>query len=263
MKIEETGWENPNIEDYRQEDLKIARDFAQRMEEEVGQLMKALVIFGSLARIEVSEESDIDILIILDDVSMQITDEVRESFRIISEKAISDISEDLHVHTVTLTAYWRYVREGDPIMINILRDGVALIDEGIFEPFQVLLERGGIKPTAEAVYNYLSMAPAGIQSAEDRKLKSVVDLYWSVIDAAHSAIMKEGKIPRTPSEVPRMIKKMEWMTKKDSKLVDRLYNLAKDIMNKKKNKIKGKELDKLLKKSRKFVDKVRKKVMES
>lgn len=261
MKVEESGWENPNIEDYKKEHLEIARDFARKMEKEVGQLMKSLVLFGSTARVEVSEEGDIDILIILDDISMKLTDEVRESFRIISEEAIADISEKLHVHSINLTSYWRYIREGDPIMINILRDGIALIDQGVFEPMQVLLERGAIKPTEEAVYNYLSMAPSGVRSAEDRKLGCIVDLYWAAIDAAHAAIMEEGKIPRTPSEIPKMVKDIEWLDKKDSQLVETLYGLAKDVMKKRKNQVSGKEVDKYIKKTRKLVNKIREKII--
>ncbi|MCJ7757484.1 MAG: hypothetical protein MUP24_05005, partial [Gillisia sp.] len=83
--------------------------------------------------------SDIDILIIIDDVRAELTAEFVEAYRVIVEKIAFKISKKLHITTLKLTNFWDYTRAGDPIVINMLRDGIPLMDYGFFEPLQILL----------------------------------------------------------------------------------------------------------------------------
>ena len=105
------------------------------------------------------KQGDIDILIVFDDVSVNLTPEIVSTYRIIIEKVISEVSTRLHVTTIKLTTYWEYVRAGDPIGMNILRDGVALLDTGFFDPLHALLVRGRIRPSPESVWTYLRELP--------------------------------------------------------------------------------------------------------
>ena len=151
--------QNPNVKGYSRDELTIAYEFARKMHKEFGELIKALVLFGSSARHTVNKQGDIDILVVFDDVTIAPTSEIVEAYRIIVEKLVADTSMRLHITTVKLTTFWEYVRAGDPVGMNILRDGVALLDTGFFDPLRALLIRGRIRPSEEAVWTYFARAP--------------------------------------------------------------------------------------------------------
>ena len=102
------------------EALQIARRFAKKIYDEFGTFLKAVVLFGSSARKK--SKNDIDVLVIVDDISMVLGAEVAETYRIIVEKIMLDVSKRLHVTTLKMTSFWEYIRTGDPVGVNILRD---------------------------------------------------------------------------------------------------------------------------------------------
>ena len=125
---------------YPKLDRDLARKFAKIVNAELGDLVSALVLFGSAARGSSNKSSDIDILIVTDDVHINMNKELVETYRIIIQKAVAKVNPDrLHIQTLPLTTFWEYVRAGDPVAVNILRDGIALIDKGFFDPLQLLL----------------------------------------------------------------------------------------------------------------------------
>jgi hypothetical protein len=100
------------------------------------------------------------------------------------------VSKKLHITTFKYTSFWEFVRNGDPIAINILRDGVPLIDREFFRPLQLLLLQGRIRPSQEAVWNYYYKSPETLQASKIKMISAVMDLYWAVIDAEPCALMK-------------------------------------------------------------------------
>ena len=124
---------------YNPADLKIARKFANKVYKELGDFVVALTMFGSTARGERHKHGDIDILVIIDDIHVRLNREIVETYRIIIAKAAADVdSKRLHVQTMAWSSFWEYVRVGDPVAINVLRDSIALIDIGFFDPLQIL-----------------------------------------------------------------------------------------------------------------------------
>ena len=107
---------------YQKHELDIAYEFAKETKKELKELLRALILFGSTARkINPNDKTnDIDILIIVDDVSIQLSPELVQTYRIILEKIVAKVSKKLHVTTLRFTNFWEYVRAGDPIAINIL-----------------------------------------------------------------------------------------------------------------------------------------------
>ena len=120
MKFAIKELENPNVKRYNSEELEIAYAFSKKAYKEFGNFIKSLVIFGSAARKEAKPGADVDILVIIDDISLQLSPEVVETYRIVMEQLIADTSQRLHVTTLKLTAFWDYIRNSDPIGINIL-----------------------------------------------------------------------------------------------------------------------------------------------
>ena len=205
MKFDIPRKEHPNLEKYPKQDIDIAYKFANEIYSELGSLIRAVVLFGSSARKTTTEKSDIDVLVILDDLTISLTREVTEAYSVIVQKSIVRVSTRLHITTLRFTSFWDYIRNGDPIGINMLRDGVALIDSGFFDPLQALLKKGRIRPTSESIWAYYVKSPNTLHNSKWHILQASIDLYWAVIDAAHAALMKLGEIPPTPEHVADMM----------------------------------------------------------
>ena len=255
--------ENPALSLYSDSDKELARKFAQKLYKEFGNFLKAVVLFGSVARGETkSKKGDIDILAVIDDVTINLSHEMITTYRIIVEKAVVDVSPRLHVTTLRLTSFWEYIRAGDPVGINILRNGIALMDVGFFDPLQMLLRQGRIRPTQESVWNYYMRAPTTLHNAKWHIMQATLDLYWASIDAAHAALMKIGEIPASPDHVADMLDdhfvKNKSLEKKYPETLRFLYKLSKMITHREKKEIAGEEFTKYQKMAEAFVERMRK-----
>ena len=261
MKFKVEQKTNPNIVKYPTEDLTIAKSFAKRLDNEFGDFLRAVVLFGSTARRATSPRGDIDVLIIVDDLSIRMTAEVLEAYKLIVEKTIGRVSTKLHVTSLTMTSFWEYVRAGDPVSINILRDGIPLIDSDMIAPLQALLIQGRIRPTKESVWSYFGRAPRTILNSKWHVMQATLDLYWSVIDSAHAALMKQGEIPPSPDHVSDLLEeklvKKKLLEQKYADTMDKFYKLMKGITHREIKEITGKEFDSYLKQADDFVQRMK------
>lgn len=260
MEFSVSKQSNPNVKSYNRQELGIAYEFAKRIHHEFGEFLKAIVLFGSTARHTGTAMGDIDILVVVDDVTVVQTQELVEAYRIIVEKIVTEVSTRLHVTSIKLSTFWEYIRAGDPIGMNILRDGVALLDTGFFDPLRALLIRGRIRPSEEAVWTYFARAPRTLHNAKWHVLQAVIDMYWAVIDAAHAALMMLGETPPSPEHITGLIEeklvRTNQLPAKYAKTVSRFYILQKKIMHKELKEMRGSQLDALFKEAHEFVDKI-------
>ncbi len=247
---------------FHEENFRIARVFAKKVYDELGEFVKGIVLFGSVVQGE-HPPHDIDVLIILDDVKLLFTKEIVQTYRMIINKVINDVDrERLHVQSLKFTTFWEYVRAGDPVAVNILRYGVALVDTGFFDPLQLLLEMGRIRPSKESIYTYYAMSPASLARAKQHMLSAAVDLYWSVIDASHAALMKYGEIPPTPEHVADLMEKSlikdRLISKKAADTMREFYTLFKRIVNREMKDLSGKQYDYYHEKAEHFTREIKK-----
>jgi predicted nucleotidyltransferase/uncharacterized protein (UPF0332 family) len=255
--------ENKNTYKYNKNDVDLAYTFSKEVYKEFGTFLKAIVLFGSKAKDEKeNKESDIDILLVIDDVSIYLTPEIIETYKIILKKIIGKISTRLHITTLRFTSFWDSVRHGDPVTINILRDGIPIIDTGFFEPLQKLLIDGRIKPTLESIWVYFSRAPTSLHGSKWHILQAVVNLYWATIDAAHAALMRLGETPPSPEHVAdllqvRMVNE-GLLKKKHVQTMKFFYETYKNIAHRNIKEISGKEYDNYYKMAYEFIDEVKK-----
>ncbi|TAL51928.1 MAG: hypothetical protein EPN86_05680 [Nanoarchaeota archaeon] len=257
---------NPNTRNYATDEIDIAYKFGKKLYDEFGLLIKAIVLFGSSARknrpAHEKTKGDIDVLIVADDITINFTPELVEAYRIIIERLVSQTSTRLHVTSLKLSSFWEYVRAGDPIATNIIRDGVALLDTGFFDPLQGLLVRGRIRPTPEAVYTYFNRSTRTLHNSKWHLLQATLDLYWSVIDGAHAAIMHLGHTPVSPEEMGDIIDEIlvprGLATKTDSETMRYFYQLSRKILHRDLREVKGAEFDSYFISAQKFVDKMHK-----
>ena len=266
MKFDIPRKEHPNIEKYERHDVDTAHRFANEVYKEMGSLIRAVVLFGSSARKKTTAKSDIDILVILDDLIISLSPEVVNAFRVIVNKTIVKVSTRLHITTLRFTSFWDYMRNGDPIGINILRDGVAIIDSGFFEPLQILLKKGKIRPTSESIWTYYIRAPNTLHNSRWHLLQATLDLYWAVIDSAHAALMKHGEIPPTPEHVADLLDKKlvkkRLLEKKYVTIMQNFYKLMKMVTHREVKEIKGEEYERYYKTAEDFVNRMRKFIEE-
>lgn len=264
MNFRVSAKERGNQPKVNKKDYEIARQFAKRVYNEFGTFISALVLFGSVAY-KKEKPGDIDVMIVVDDVRVNLSSEILETYRVIVEKAIINTSPKIHVQTMKLSTFWEYMRAGDPVAINILRTGIALIDTGFFDPLQALLDSGRIRPTKESIQTYFSMAYSSLSSARSHLLGAVLDLYWAVINSAHSALMRIGEIPPSPEEVADKVKERFYKTKKIKlkhvNFVRRIYTFSRNILNKRIVEVDAGEYEKLKKETEEFV-KLMKKIIE-
>jgi uncharacterized protein (UPF0332 family) len=252
--------ENPEREHYAKKDFDVAIEFTRKIYKEFGSFIKSVVIFGGSVRRP--EAGDIDVLIIVDDLSIEFTAEVVEAYRIITEKTVIETDPRLHITTLKFTNFWEYVRAGDPIAINILRDGVSIIDTGFFEPLQVLLRQGRIRPTQEAIWNYFAMAPRTLWNSKWHITQATLDLYWAVIDSAHASLMKLGEIPPTPEHVADLMEKVlvkkGLVSERYVHIMRTFYSLSRKITHREIKQITGAEYDTYVHMAEDFVNAMRK-----
>ena len=261
MEFDVEKRENPKVNEYSNEELNIAYSFAKKIHEEFGEAIKALILFGSSAKKKnVTKKSDIDILIVFDDVTMVLTKEIVTAYRVIIEKSVAQTSTRLHITSIKLTTFWEYVRSGDPVGMNILRDGVALLDTGFFDPLRALLARGRIRPTPESMWTYFSKSPRSLFNSKWHVLQAVVDLYWAVIDASHAALMKQGVIPPSPDHVADVLDeelvKRNLLEEKYSRIMRKFYVLQKRISYRQVKEVSGREWDVYIKEAEDFVSRI-------
>ena len=257
---------NENIHKYPTDDLKTAHEFSQRLKNELGDFMVGAIVFGSSARLASTDKSDIDILIVGDDIAFQLTQPLVEAYRIIIENVIVKVSPRMHVTSMTFTSFWEYARAGDPVAMNILRDGVALIDGGFFGPLQALLKQGRIRPSEESIWRYFGRAPRTLVNSRWHIMQATLDLYWAVIDASHAALMRRGETPPSPEHAadlmyeklvkPRILEPQYVQT------VRKFYDLSKMITHREIQEINGTDFDRYLKEAADFVQRMKRLIEE-
>ncbi len=238
----------------------VAMDFAEKVYKKFDRLIKATILFGSQAKNTASSGSDIDIILIIDDASVNWDLELVSWYREELGKLISaqNYSQKLHINTIKLTTWWQDLLHGDPVVINILRYGEGLIDSGgFFSPLKSLLIQGKIKSTPEAVYAALQRSPMHIARSKASEMAAIEGVYWAMVDSAQAALMTAGKMPPSPEHIPEMLKKTfvdNDMLKISAVTAMRdLYRLHKSIEHRDISDIKGVEIDSWQDTGEKFV----------
>ena len=189
----------------------IAMDFATKTYQKFNKIIKSIILFGSTAKKTAVSGSDMDIIIILDDVSIRWDQELIAWYRKELEKIVkrNPYKVDLHINTIKLSTWWSDLMRGDPVVINIIRDGKSLIDfGGYFEPLKFLLVEGKIKSTPEAIYSLLQRAPAHISRSKVSELNSIEGLFWAMVDSAQAALIAAGITPSSPEHLPVDLKEV-------------------------------------------------------
>src|SRR3989344_4528173 len=234
--------------------LKIADIHKKMVISKFEKYIVAYVLFGSLARSEATKESDIDIAIIIDDTDVkrmsraELKDKLRAIILSMGLEAgeLTGIKNKLNIQTYILTDFWESIKDANPIIFTVLRDGIPFYDRGIFMPWKQLLKMGKIKPSPEAIDMFMTSGEEIVKKLRF-KLHSLVesDIYWSTLNATQAAIMLYGLPPPTPKETIELLQeifvnKEQMLEKEYVEIMKKIRDFYKKIEHGEIKEVKGK-----------------------
>jgi uncharacterized protein (UPF0332 family) len=176
---------------------------------------------------------------------------------------LTGIRNKLNIQVYILTDFWDSLREANPIIFTLLRDGVPFYDRGIFMPWKQLLKMGKIKPSTEAIDMFMSSGEQMLQRVEfTLKNIGMEDIYYAILTPSQAALMLYGIAPPAPRETAELMR--EIFVKKEKLLEDKFVdileaniNIRKQIEHGEKKEISGKEIDQLLSDADKYLKRIK------
>ena len=235
---------------------RIGYDFSIKTYKKFKEIIKAIVYYPGVIK-----SKDIDLVIIIDDCVIDWDQELIAWYREELEKLVKrqKYAARLKINTVTLTSFWEELRSGEPLIINLVRYGQVMVDVGgFFDPIRVLLARGRIRPTTEAVYVTMTRASNHLFKASNSMLLSVQQMYWAMIDASHAVLMAENEVPVAPEFIVPMLDDVFVSKKKLDRKYIRSFEEVRDVALKigkgTRVKVTGKDMEELFLKAKNYVD---------
>ena len=229
------------------------------------------VLAGSLVQGKATPTSDIDVWIVIDDtdVKKMTRAELKDKLRAIiigmgiEAGELTGIKNKLNIQVYILTDFWDSLKEANPVIFTLLRDGVPFFDRGIFMPWKQLLKMGKIKPSAEAIDIFMGSGEQVIRRVQ-LKLNEIgmEDIYYALLTPSQAALMLYGVAPPSPKETGSLIRdifvhKEKLLEDKFVKILEKVVEIRKAIEHGEKKDLTGKEIDELLSDGDKFLKRIK------
>ena len=229
------------------------------------------VLAGSLVQGRATPTSDIDVWIVIDDtdVKKMTRAELKDKLRAIiigmgiEAGELTKIKNKINIQVYILTDFWDSLKEANPIIFTLLRDGVPFYDRGIFMAWKQLLKMGKIKPSPEAIDMFMGSGEQMLKRVE-LKLKDIgmEDIYYAILTPSQAALMLHGIPPPAPKETATLMKeifvhKEKLLEDKFVKILEKVIDTRKAIEHGEKKGITGKEIDELLGESDKYLKRIK------
>ncbi len=229
------------------------------------------VLAGSLVQGRATPTSDIDVWIVIDDtdVKKMTRAELKDKLRAIiigmgiEAGELTGIKNKLNIQVYILTDFWDSLKEANPIIFTLLRDGVPFYDRGIFMAWKQLLRMGKIKPSPEAIDMFMGSGEQMLKRVE-LKLKDIgmEDIYYAILTPSQAALMLHGVPPPAPKETATLmreifVQKEKLLEDKFVKILEKVIDIRKAIEHGEKKEITGKEIDELLNESDKYLKRIK------
>jgi len=229
------------------------------------------VLAGSLVQGKATQTSDIDVWIVIDDtdVKKMTRVELKDKLRAIiigmgiEAGELTGIKNKLNIQVYILTDFWDSLKEANPVIFTLLRDGVPFFDRGIFMPWKQLLKMGKIKPSAEAIDIFMGSGEQVIRRVQ-LKLNEIgmEDIYYALLTPSQAALMLYGVAPPSPKETGSLMReifvhKEKLLEDKFVKILEKIVETRKDIEHGEKKELSGKEIDDLLSDGDKYLKRIK------
>ncbi|MBI4452348.1 nucleotidyltransferase domain-containing protein [Candidatus Woesearchaeota archaeon] len=229
------------------------------------------VLAGSLVQGKATPSSDIDVWIVIDDtdVKKMTRVELKDKLRAIiigmgiEAGELTGIRNKINIQVYILTDFWDSLREANPVIYTLLRDGVPFFDRGIFMPWKQLLKMGKIKPSPEAIDIFMGSGEQVIRRVQLRLNEiGMEDIYYALLTPSQAALMLYGVAPPSPKETGSLMRdifvhKEKLLEDKFVKILERIVEIRKAIEHGDKKELTGKEIDELLEDSDKYLKRLK------
>jgi predicted nucleotidyltransferase len=233
--------------------------FANEARKNYGELIKSIVVFGSVVRGDATKKSDADIFVILDDTATKSSEDlekVNSHLYLIAHEL-----KNLHIQTHTLTEFWNWIKMGSPELVNFLRYGLVIHDTGFVKPIQRLLASGLIPPSEEAITLKAKSAEARMKKI-NLDLKSMIfELRYSATDIIQAVVMLYYKAQPDQKAIPTYLEKLVSEKKLEEEYIEKfkeLDKLWKDIDHEVIKEVSVKHLAKALKLTEEILERFKK-----
>ncbi len=214
---------------------------------------------GSLVRGTADKDSDVDTFVIIDDTDvkkmprLQLKEKLRAWINDYIREATmrAGVGNVLNVQVYLLTEFWESVKDANPVIFTFIRDGIPMYDRGTFLPWKLLLRMGKIKPSPEAVDNFMKYGEQNDSIVKRRLMDAMIDIYWGVITPMQALMMLAGHAPPVPKTIVEDVKKefvvgQKILGIKELKTLEKAVKLYKDYEHGALKDISGAEIDSLL-----------------
>ena len=246
-----------------------AQEFSDKLNEKLGDKVKVVAVWGSVAKGEHGHDSDIDTLVILDDTKLKkdVPDDAKKKI----QKKVTDLAKETDDRITIqyfpfLTEFWDSLRKGEPLAIEAVRNGEAIYDTGIFMPAKRLLERGKISGTQESVKKRLKLGAAGYKKAEKTMKSSLPHkLEQAMANAGQAPIMLSGANPPPKEKVGEKLGEMfveqDMLEEEYIEIAEELHDFG-NLGEKNPEEVTGGKLDEMMEKCDDFVRRMHKLVSQ-
>ena len=258
------------------ERMRIARRFSEKLLKKHRKFIMSVVLVGSSARKDFGIESDIDLLILIDDthpdfkpevqkkieediarISMSIPDTQKEVVNPVTGERVKTTVIDAS-QIFLLTEFWDYARTGNPLINIYLRDGIPIYDVGVFRALKGLQEKGKIRVTREATEKQLKHAFERLNRAKVANLFVVAsDCYGAMTTSALAVLAFMGRTPVPPSKLSAEVKTSlvdtGMLDEKYMRWLGEIFELRKKVERREISYLDGKTVDMWLERAEEFL----------
>lgn len=178
--------------------------------EKLKRYILSIILVGSVSRGTMHEHSDVDISFVIDDtdVKKMSRHEVLARLRGMILQMAAQTGFEFNIQVYLLTDFWQSLRDTQPVIFSMVRDGVPLYDTGMFMPWRTLLKTGKMKPSPEAVDQFYKTGRLLIEDVNNSIKEIVIErLFLSMLNPAQAATMLVGIPPTHHGDTPKVFKK--------------------------------------------------------
>lgn len=233
--------------------------FTNEARRQYGDMIKSVLIFGSIVRGDAVKTSDADVWVILDDTATKGTDDfekVQSHLFLIAHEL-----KDVHVQTTPLTEFWHWIKTGSPELVNFLRYGLAIYDSGFIKPVQRMLNMGLLPPSEETISLRARASEARYRKVKADMKSAIFELRYCASDIIQAAVMHHYKEQPDLKDIPKFIEKFVSEKKLEkiwTKKFDEINKMWKDIDHKVVKEVDAAYLERALKLSREIINRFKK-----
>ncbi len=250
--------------------IKIAEIHKTMVIKKFDKYILSYVLAGSLVQGRATATSDIDVWIVIDDtdVKKMTRAELKDKLRAIiigmgvEAGEMTGIKNKLNIQVYILTDFWESLKDANPIIFTLLRDGVPFYDRGIFMPWKQLLRMGRIKPSREAIDLFMNTGEQSIKRVKNTlKTMGMEDTFYAILTPSQAALMLYGVAPPTPKETPDVleeifVKKEKMLEKEYVEILRNNVMVRKRIEHGELKELSGTELDLLVTNAEKYLKRI-------